>query len=174
MSSQRRIYLQDGIIGTIDEADFEAIHTVEFTQGLLWTGRICDMAWRAKVKPHTQYVVCSLSSTIELRLHRVVMNAKQNQLIDHIDRNGLNNAKDNLRVASFVENSANRSKQSSETSSRYKGVSRQHNKFCAAIRISGRKRHLGMFATEIEAAAAYNAAALSAWGDKAVLNAIAS
>ena len=162
--------LTDGGFATIDLADLNAIHTVEFTGGLVWTGRISDHLWRAVRKPHTTYVVTMLKSTIELRLHRAVMDAKLGQDIDHIDHNGLNNTRTNLRFATPTENNANR--RASVTKAGFKGVSHNRNtgKYEGYIRIDKRKRHLGLFETAEDAARAYDTAALEAWGEYACLN----
>jgi hypothetical protein len=91
--------------------------------------------------------------------------------VDHIDGNGLNNQQMNLRPANESQNGANARKAPGFTS-QYKGVYlvRRSQKWCAQIRVARLVRVLGTFDSEDEAALAYNAAAVEAWGDFALLN----
>lgn len=90
---------------------------------------------------------------------------------DHIDHDGLNNRRSNLRLATAGQNGANR-RASPGCSSQYKGVRwyPSSRKWCARIRCNGKLRHLGYFAREDDAARAYDAAALEAFGEYAHLN----
>lgn len=171
--SVRRIPLTQGCEALIDEADYESEHVVEFGNGITWRGRIGERPWCASVKKHTTYAKATILGSLELRLHRVVMDAKLGELIDHIDGNGLNNRRDNLRLATNQGNSAN-SKRQIGSASRFKGVGfhRQTGKWEAFIRHNGKKQHLGLFVVEAEAAQAYNEAALRLFGAFARLNVI--
>lgn len=97
--------------------------------------------------------------------------------VDHADRDPLNNALGNLRIATFSQNLANRGKfrrnrLRGPCASRYKGVSRSASgrRWRAQIGIGGRVVHLGTYDTEEEAAAAYDAAAAAEWGEFAYTN----
>ena len=88
-------------------------------------------------------------------------------LTDHIDGDGLNNQRSNLRPATHSQNMQNR-RGAAGHSSRYKGVSlRETGKWRALIRIDGRLVHLGQFDDELPAALAYDAAARAAFGEYA-------
>ena len=90
---------------------------------------------------------------------------------DHVNGNGLDNRRANLREATQSQNSANRELSSSNTSG-YKGVSwsRGTRKWVAQIGVNGRRIYLGLFADPAEGARAYNRAALEHFGEFARLN----
>ena len=94
-------------------------------------------------------------------------------LIDHIDGNRSNNAIENLRVANHSINGFNREKKS-ESSSVFKGVlwSKKYRKWESKITALGKRRHLGYFISEQEAAHAYNKSAIALHGEYARLNPI--
>lgn len=76
--------------------------------------------------------------------------------IDHIDRNTLNNKRTNLRAVSPSLQNRNQRKRKN-TSSQYKGVTKQNNKWIAQIGNKGKKYHLGSFDNEEDARDAYQA-----------------
>lgn len=106
-------------------------------------------------------------------MHRLIMDITNSKvLIDHKNQNGLDNTRDNLRVATKAQNSMN-SKIFNTNSSGYRGVDvidQQRNMFRARISIKGKNIHIGCFKTAIDAAMAYNAAAISVFGEFACLN----
>lgn len=165
--------LSNGGVALIDDSDLHAVHEVGFSCGLIWRGTIAGMAWRAKEKNHTTYAVCSLQSALTLSLHRVVMDAKANQLVDHRDGDGLNCIRRNLRITDFTGNSRNRQK-GHDCSSRFKGVSlhKASGKWSAQIKVNRVKHYLGLFATEQEAAAAYDTASKELHGEFARPNVV--
>jgi hypothetical protein len=101
-------------------------------------------------------------------MHWEMMNGKY---IDHLDGNGLNNQRSNLRFATKSENGMNRQKQENTTSI-YKGVSwHKHNrKWVAYITINGKRSHLGYFISEVDAAKVYNQKAIELFCEFANLN----
>lgn len=146
----------------IDDADLHAVHTVQFSNGMSFTGSVAQLNWRASVKPHTTYAIC-IRSGCEIRLHRLLMDATPNQLIDHEDGDGLNNRRSNLRVATSADNAHNQKAQGGKST---KGVSlhRATGKWSAQIRVNKVKQHLGLFDSQDAAQAAYNEAAKRFFG----------
>jgi hypothetical protein len=106
------------------------------------------------------------------RMHRVILGLPpKNPHVDHKNHDRLDNRRSNLRIVTQAQNNTNRRKRAG-TSSRFKGVtwSKPRQKWEAQIQVDGWHRMLGRFATEEEAARAYNQAALAAWGEFAFLN----
>lgn len=121
-------------------------------------------------KPNNYVHTCVGKSRKTLKLHRFILNAKQGDIVDHIDGDGLNNTRKNLRLVTASQNGANRRKFKNKTSI-YKGVHKRENgKWRAAIRLRGKLTNLGTFNDEIDAAKAYNKAASALFGDFACLN----
>lgn len=110
-----------------------------------------------------------------LSMHREIMKNPKGFLVDHWDRNGLNNQKINLRVSTKSQNNSNRRSMVGSVS-KYLGVSlyKKTKKWVAFISHSGLNKniHLGYHNTEEGAALAYNDAALKYHGEFANLNII--
>lgn len=103
-------------------------------------------------------------------LHQLILGRKW---VDHIDGDSLNNRRNNLRPCSNQQNQFNSKKQVG-TLSKYKGVSMldRPRPYRSSIQINGETKHLGTFYTEVEAALAYNEAAIEYFGVFAHLNEI--
>ncbi len=109
----------------------------------------------------------------KILMHRLIMQAKVSEQVDHINGNSLDNRKDNLRICNHSENVRNRKKPKSNTSG-YKGVSwcRASSKWKALIGINNKRIYLGIFNCKHKAALAYNEAAIKYHGEYAMLNAV--
>ena len=107
-----------------------------------------------------------------LYMHQLLVNVPLGMMTDHIDGNGLNNQRANLRACTPSQNTANTAKYSMLTSSQYRGVYWRGDirKWHAQVRRDGKYFHLGHFRHEREAALAYNEAALEHFGGFAMLN----
>ena len=83
-----------------------------------------------------------------LRLHRLILQPKQTEIIDHINRNPLDNRRSNLRICNKSQNGMNRGRQNNNTTG-YKGVSlhKPTGKFRAYITVNGKTQHIGLFDT---------------------------
>ena len=142
-----------------------------------------DYRWLSKYKWHAikqgrnfyaaRHIKDKNGKQRQIFMHRQICRIPDHLLVDHINRNGLNNSKANLRPATYSQNNQNRSKcMSRKFSSRYKGVTwnRGHRLWQADIRFNGRRIFLGSFESEIRAAKAYDRAAKRHHGEFAVLN----
>lgn len=98
-------------------------------------------------------------------MHSLLVGTPPGMCTDHVDGNGLNNIRANLRVCTRAENVRNR--RSHGGTSRYKGVcwNRSKKKWQAAIGVGDKMHHLGCFTDETAAACAYDDAALRMHGE---------
>jgi len=108
------------------------------------------------------------SRKYELTLHKFLTGWPY---VDHINRDSLDNRRSNLRQVTHAQNQYNQ-RGSRYSTSPYKGVSwdKARHKWCAQIMIDYHQNHLGRFDNEIDAAKAYDKAALAAFGEYAYLN----
>lgn len=160
--NMREILLTREYITLVDDEDFERINLYK---------------WHTVKCKCTQYAAHSFKQNgkpnILIYLHRFIMNMDDTDFhIDHIDHNGLNNQKSNLRICTRIQNNSNRSKQ--KGTSKYKGVywDKNINKWRSKISVNKKRIDLGFSDSEVELAIAYNEAALKYHGEFAYLNII--
>lgn len=123
-----------------------------------------------RAKNRAEYAAYSAGPGVVLFLHRLIMKAKPNELVDHKDGDGLNNKRDNLRLCTQSQNRAN-GRQWKSPKSGFRGVYQKGNRWTALISQDGNKlKHLGTFIEKEDAAKAYDRAATERWGEFARLN----
>lgn len=106
-------------------------------------------------------------------MHREIIRARHHEIVDHINGNGLDNRKENLRLVNSQQNSWN---SKGKNRNGYKGLlyrpDNPKKPWRAAITKDAKTIHLGYFATREDAARAYNKAAIEVFGNYARLNEI--
>ena len=133
-----------------------------------------DYKWLMEFKWHTNcsrgkfYAVNSRSQ----KMHRLIMKAPRDKFVDHINGNGLDNRKANLRLATPAQNNWNSKSGMGRGKSRYKGVKwhKHSKKWVVTIGVNGRRESIGYFTDEKEAARAYDKAVKERRGKYGVLN----
>ena len=120
----------------------------------------------------TVYVQTTINKK-KVRIQHIILgtNSNRKDLIDHKNRNPLINRKYNLRACTHAENMRNSKHQKNNTSG-YRGVIwyKPTKKWRAQIGVNGKLRYLGYFVGILDAARAYNTAALRYHGEFACLN----
>jgi HNH endonuclease len=104
-------------------------------------------------------------------MHRQITHPPKGMIVDHINRNKADNRRANLRTCTRRQNILNQPSKTTSIS-RFKGVEyRKGSKKChARIRVKGKRIWLGTFTDELEAARAYDHAAVKHFGPFAHLN----
>lgn len=154
----REIPLTRGMVAIVDAADHAELSRHRWHYN---PGGHSGYAVRAEYADGVQYKV---------QMHRQITGAKDGELVDHINRNGLDNRRANLRVCANTQNLWNRASYIGR--SKYKGVSWRANRghWKVSIQVNKKRIYLGSFTSEIEAACAYDAAAVEHYGVFAYLN----
>lgn len=127
--------------------------------------------WFTRKDGRTKYVYTGQGDAREKSLHRLILGLSKDDktLVDHINGNGLDNRKANLRTCTQAQNSQN-SRRRKDNQSGYKGVHREKGKWIAKIKHNGITYRLGAFGNKKEAAKAYDKKATDLFGDFALVN----
>jgi len=147
----KRIPLNDGRFALVDDGDYEALarhkwYVIE-RRGLPYAAR---QEWERGV-PRT------------VRMHRLIADAKPGEIVDHANRDTLDNRRANLRKCTASENAANQRKRITSTSP-FKGVRKNRSGWQARMCHNGKRLHLGYFGSAKDAAIAYDRAATEIFG----------
>lgn len=151
--TEARLTLPSGHVTVFDAADLPLVE--QFKWHVLKARRTC----------YAQTKGGPANGRQRTYLHRLLMNAPAGLLVDHINHDGLDNRRSNLRLATPGQNVANSGPRSGD----YRGIFVSHHR-SKPWRARIQTRHIGYYATEWEAAEAYNEAALAEYGEFALLN----
>lgn len=156
----KKIYLANGKgVALVDDEDYDML---------------MEYKWHLKDKK-TNHAATNIKidgKYFSKRMHHFLIDKQDGYVVDHIDRNGLNNQKFNLRIITQSQNCMNTKIENK--SSEYKGVHfiKRLNKFQSMICLNYESYYLGLFETKEEAALAYNKKAIELFGEFANLNVI--
>jgi hypothetical protein len=138
--------------------------------------RLANFKWYVRGNGINFYAVCSIKTgpkkTKLVCMNREIMNAPKGLFVDHKNCDSLDNRRDNLRLATRVQNACNRQWNKSRTSSRYRGIAliKRSGRWSAQISHEGERIWLGTFDNEVNAARVYDEAAKKYHGEFARLN----
>lgn len=144
----KEIILTQNKVALVDDNDFEYINQFN------WNAHRTEKYWYA-------------ARSGGVRMHRIIMHAPENREIDHINGDGLDNRKENLRVCTHQQNMQNQLLPRINNKLGVKGVSLEkgRKKFRATIFVKGNKIHLGYYNVLKDADIAYRTAEKKYFGD---------
>lgn len=155
----KEINLTQGKVAIIDDEDFELVS--KYNWHYLKRQDTCKSPGYASTKINGR----------NISMHRLIMNAQTWQFVDHRSGDTLDNRKSNLRLCTHKENMQNRRKRIN-TQSKYKGLSRGKgkSKWQVQLWVNGKRKTVGVFELEEDAARAYDKAARQYYGEFAATN----
>ena len=143
-----KIPLPNGKFALVDSKDFKELSKYK---------------WSCMTSCRNTYARRTVGTT-SILMHRQIMGHPKSLIVDHKNRNGLDNRRRNLRLATGVQNNGNSAIPKNNTSG-YKGVRKcPPNKWSAEIGMNGKIKWLGTFRTLREAKKAYRDASLEYFG----------
>ena len=156
----REIPLTKGKVALIDDGDFDRVIQNNWIAVEEWPGIWYAISNRPKGS-HPQ----------KFRLHRFILQAPQGVQVDHRNGDGLDNRKENLRLATPSQNQQNRHNLSLNTSG-YRGVTwhKKCQKWQSVIKLNGKNYYLGLYINPESAASAYDLKVIELFGEFARLN----
>lgn len=149
----KQIPVKGGLFALVDDEDFE---------------RLSKMKWYLNSK---RYAISKVKG-VSILMHRYILDLNLASLeVDHVNGDGLDNRKANLRICTHAQNLMNQKTPVSNTSG-YKGVHwhKGDKKWHARIYVNFKKIHIGSFNDAKAAAQAYNEAAILYYGEFARIN----
>lgn len=166
----KKIPLTKGTYAIVDDSDYDEMMKVNW---------YCAKSYKTQYAQRELYLGGGRKNRIRktIQMHRCILGRKIGFFVDHINGNGLDNRRCNLRHVTASQSAMNRPKRS-DSKNKYKGVCRKVNHkgarpvsyFCAGIIIDGKAKDVGYFKSELEAALKYDELALKHYGEYARLN----
>ena len=152
----KQIPITRGAVVIVDDDDYERINSRKWELNPEGCRYAVRKGSKRKGEPRT------------VQMHREILDAPPGVVIDHINGNGLDNRKCNLRFADTQKNAFNKKKARGKFTSKYKGVLKRKGKDTWTVRIKFNDRHIelgGHYKTEEYAAAIYNFASRIMFGE---------
>lgn len=140
---------RDGSVAGYTSVDYEDV------------GRLGDVTWRLWKGPGGRHYaarrVRSEGKRVVIWMHREILGlprVRDGREVDHMNNDGLDNRRSNLRCVTHAQNMQNKASNQIATS-RFRGVywSKHTNRWIAQVRLNGQRTHLGSFVSELKAAA---------------------
>ena len=168
----KEIKLTKGYVALVDDEDY---------------ARLCEHSWNASLRKGVAVVYARTTVKLNsdrrrkqwktMAMHRMILGiSDQKTFVDHINGDGLDNRRLNLRECTHAQNARNARKRKPKATSKYRGVHFDkgygRKKWRACVRFEKKLVCLGRHTNEIDAAKAYNAGALKYFGEFASLNEI--
>lgn len=155
-----QIETTQGQVAQVSPEDWDMLSEYKWgVQRIRNTGRFYAISRMGRSKVNGDQPPC-------LAMHRVIMGNPEDRVVDHINGDGLDNRRANLRLATVSQNASNCRTPITNTSG-YKGVSwsKKSRRWQSLIRFDGNRRFLGLYNTPLEAHEAYCAAARELHGE---------
>lgn len=158
--NMKKIPLTRGKFALVDDEDFEYLNQ--------WKWYLQKTKNGDSYAVRNQYRLGMGNKSKKIYMHKLIFGFSED-VVDHINRDKLDNRKINLRSCDQQKNSWNRGL-SKRNKSGFKGVRMEYGKWRARIRLNNKQAHLGVFKTKEEAAKAYDFAAKKHYGEFAKIN----
>jgi hypothetical protein len=153
----KQIFLSKGKIAIVDDEDYE------------W---LSQWRWYCIEGRYTAYAARTDNKNKKtVYMHKEILGVQNGVIVDHKNRDGLLDTKDNLRICSYSQNAINRKKNKNNTSG-YRGVffDKKNGAYRAKIVVDGKIYRMGNFSSAVEAAVEYDKVAKEVSGEFANLN----
>lgn len=151
------IPLNKGKFAIVDDEDFDHLNQFKW---FAWKRQGQDLWYAVRSTPRSKW-----ETSVDRKMDRHIIQIPEGFLVDHKNGNGLDYQKENLRLATYQQNSWNSNKSSHKKSSKYKGVSLVRDKWQSGISVGGKRIYLGRHISEEAAALAYDMAAIEHFGE---------
>lgn len=158
----KEIQLTKGFVAQVDDEDYDWLNSYK---------------WHISRSNKLVYAIRASKRSVDGKQRHILMHREilgitgKSQQADHIDRNGLNNQRSNLRACTAIQNASNTTKPPNKEHG-FRGIVKHRNKYRAELSFNYKKKRSESYSTPVEAALAYNELALKYHGEFAVLNII--
>jgi hypothetical protein len=154
----KKIKLSQGKYALVDNEDYEKLSKYK------WYSQKNRLTW------YTTRWIKKDGKWKQIQMHRQIMKTPKGMVTDHIDHNGLNNQKKNLRICTVQQNNCNNLQKAGKSGVRGVYWYKRYNNWHVQITINGKRTHIGYYDDINEAAKEWNRVAKKYNGEFAILN----